>query len=108
MFGDESLAPLIKGFQAGDATEKAIINSRLKARFFSLAFSKDEIQAITFIWPDLLGPVRPCRTGNEGIALRFGKERRARYRHRHDANLAQLLRHGKTHRGSPRSQWNQE
>jgi two-component system sensor histidine kinase YesM len=53
MFGDESLASLIKAYETGDGTEKAVIQSRLKSRFSSLAFIKDEIQALTFIWPDL-------------------------------------------------------
>lgn len=53
IFGDESLFPLIRGFESGDATEKAVTNKQLKSRLFSLAFSKDEIQAITFIWPNL-------------------------------------------------------
>jgi two-component system sensor histidine kinase YesM len=53
MFGDESLASLIKAFESGDETEKAVIQSRLKSRFSSIAFIKDEIQALTFIWPDL-------------------------------------------------------
>ncbi len=53
MFGDESLASLIKAYETGDGTEKAVIQSKLKSRFSSLAFIKDEIQALTFIWPDL-------------------------------------------------------
>jgi two-component system sensor histidine kinase YesM len=53
MFGDESLAWLIKAYETGDGTEKAVIQSKLKSRFSSLAFIKDEIQALTFIWPDL-------------------------------------------------------
>ncbi len=52
-FSDESLVSLIRGFETGDGTEKAIIKNHLKTRLFSLAFNKEEIQAITFIWNDL-------------------------------------------------------
>jgi two-component system sensor histidine kinase YesM len=53
IFGDESVASLIKSSESGSETQKAIVNSQLKSRFASLSFMRDEIQAITFIWPDL-------------------------------------------------------